>query len=225
MTDNANGAFRNVILHGDNVALMRGMPRGRADFILTDPPYLVNYRGRDGRTVRNDDNVAWLRPAVNQIHRVLKPGGFMVSFYGWQKADLFMQAWRDAGFRIVGHIVFRKSYASTSRFLQYIHESAYLLAKGDAKLPRQPIPDVIDMPYSGNRMHPTQKPVVALLPLVHSFCPPSGITFDPFCGSGSSLVAAQHLGRNWLGMELDENGGEFTRSNDAWEGRSGRASA
>jgi site-specific DNA-methyltransferase (adenine-specific) len=74
-------------------------------------------------------------------------------------------------------------------------------------------------------MHPTQKPVVALLPLVHSFCPPSGITFDPFCGSGSSLVAAQHLGRNWLGMELDENGGEFTRSNDAWEGRSGRASA
>ncbi|GAA4477300.1 DNA methyltransferase [Gluconacetobacter asukensis] len=204
MTDNAKGAFRNVILHGDSVALMRAMPRGSVDFILTDPPYLVNYRGRDGRTVRNDDNTAWLRPAVNQMHRVLKPGGFMVSFYGWQKADLFMQAWRDAGFRIVGHIVFRKSYASTSRFLQYTHESAFLLAKGDAEPPRQPIPDVIDMPYSGNKMHPTQKPVAALLPLVHAFCPAGGLVMDPFAGSGSSLVAAQHLRRDWLGMELDE---------------------
>ncbi|GBQ27372.1 hypothetical protein AA12717_2663 [Gluconacetobacter sacchari DSM 12717] len=62
MTDNANGAFRNVILHGDSVSLMRAMPRRSADFILTDPPYLVNYQGRDGRTVRNDDNAAWLRP-------------------------------------------------------------------------------------------------------------------------------------------------------------------
>lgn len=66
MTDNAKGAFRNVILQGDSVALMRGMPRGSVDFILTDPPYLVNYRGRDGRTVRNDDNAVWLRPAFNR---------------------------------------------------------------------------------------------------------------------------------------------------------------
>lgn len=204
MTDNANGAFRNVILHGDSVALMRAMPRGSVDFILTDPPYLVNYRGRDGRTVRNDDNAAWLQPAFNQMHRVLKDGGFAASFYAWNRIDLFMAAWKAAGFRPVGHIIFRKSYASSARFVRYTHEAAYLLAKGNAKLPRQPIPDVIDMPYSGNRMHPTQKPVAALLPLVHAFCLPGGLVLDPFAGSGSSLVAAQHLGRNWLGMELDE---------------------
>ncbi len=181
-----------------------GMPRGSVDFILTDPPYLVNYRGRDGRTVRNDDNAAWLRPAVNQMHRVLKDGGFAVSFYAWNRIHLFMAAWKTAGFRPVGHIIFRKSYASSARFVRYTHEAAYLLAKGDAKLPRQPIPDVIDMPYSGNRMHPTQKQAAALLPLVHAFCPPGGLVLDPFAGSGSSLVAAQHLGCDWLGMELDE---------------------
>lgn len=204
MIDNGNGAFRNMIRHGDSVSLMRAMPRGSVDFILTDPPYLVGYQGRDGRTVRNDDNAAWLRPAFSQMHRVLKEGGFAVSFYSWTKVHLFMDAWRAAGFRVVGHLVFRKSYASSARFLRYSHEQAYLLAKGDAKLPRQPIPDVIDMPCSGNKLHPTQKPVAALLPLVHAFCPVGGLTFDPFCGSGSSLVAAQHLGRDWLGMELDE---------------------
>nr|WP_230975833.1 DNA methyltransferase [Acetobacter garciniae] len=133
-----------------------------------------------------------------------KDGGFAASFYAWNRIDLFMAAWKAAGFRPVGHIIFRKSYASSARFVRYTHEAAYLLAKGDAKLPRQPIPDVIDMPYSGNKMHPTQKPVAALLPLIHAFCPAGGLVIDPFCGSGSSLVAAQHLGRDWLGMELDE---------------------
>ncbi|MCH4092356.1 MAG: DNA methylase [Acetobacter sp.] len=148
--------------------------------------------------MRNDDNTAWLRPAFNQMHRVLKDRGFALSFYAWNRVDLFMAAWKAAGFRPMGHIIFRKSYASSARFVRYTHEAAYLLAKGDAKLPRQSIPDVIDMPYSGSRMHPTQKPVAALLPLVHAFCPAGGLVLDPFCGSGSSLVAAQHLGRDWL---------------------------
>jgi adenine-specific DNA-methyltransferase len=173
MTGNTNTAtdFRNTILNGDSVQLMRALPRNAVDFILTDPPYLVNYQGRDGRKVRNDDNARWLRPAFNQMHRVLKSGGFAVSFYGWNRIDLFADAWKAAGFRMVGHIVFRKSYSSSSRFLRYEHESAYLLAKGNVTPPAKPIPDVIDMPYSGNKMHPTQKPVAALLPLVEVFCP------------------------------------------------------
>ena len=71
---------RNTIFQGDCIATMRRFERGSVDFILTDPPYITHYRGRDGRTVTNDDNSRWLRPAFNQMHRVLKPGGFCVSF-------------------------------------------------------------------------------------------------------------------------------------------------
>jgi site-specific DNA-methyltransferase (adenine-specific) len=60
-----------------------------------------------------------------------------VSFYGWNKADLFISAWRAAGFRVVGHIVFLKRYTSSARFLRYQHEQAYLLAKGDV-IPNAP---------------------------------------------------------------------------------------
>jgi site-specific DNA-methyltransferase (adenine-specific) len=126
-----------------------------------------------------------------------------VSFYGWNKADLFISAWRAAGFRIVGHIVFRKRYTSSARFLRYQHEQAYLLAKGDVIPPESPLSDVIDFTYTGNRLHPTQKPIEALQPLIRAFCKAGGVVLDPFCGSGSTLVAAKDLDRNFIGIELD----------------------
>ena len=198
-----NSLPANQVLHGDCVELMRELPPESVDFILTDPPYLVRYRSRDGRTVANDNNDRWLKPAFAEMFRLLKPGAFAVSFYGWNRVDLFAGAWKAAGFRIVGHVVFRKRYASSGRFLRYTHESAYLLAKGAVTPPRDAIADVIDWKYTGNRLHPTQKPVDSLKPLVAAFCPPSGLVLDPFCGSGSSLVAANELGRDFLGIELD----------------------
>lgn len=96
-----------------------------------------------------------------------------------------------------------KRYASTSRFLAYHHEQAYLLVKGRPPPPLRPLPDVIDWHYTGNRLHPTQKSVRILTPLIESFSPPSGLVLDPFCGSGSTLAAARRCGRDFLGIELD----------------------
>ena len=84
---------------GDCIDVMAHLPARSIDFVLTDPPYLVRYRDRSGRRVANDDNDAWLKPAFAQIHRVLKADSLCVSFYGWDKVDLFMAAWREAGFR------------------------------------------------------------------------------------------------------------------------------
>lgn len=80
---------------------------------------------------------------------------------------------------------------------------AYLLAKGDVTPPARPIPDVIDFRYTGNKLHPTQKPLGALKPLISAFCPPEGVVLDPFAGSGSTLVAAKLLGRRYIGFEID----------------------
>jgi site-specific DNA-methyltransferase (adenine-specific) len=193
----------NTIIHGDCVEALATLDPASVDFTLTDPPYLVNYQSRDGRSVVNDADSHWLCPAFAQIHRVLKPASFCVSFYAWNRVHLFMDAWRSAGFRPVGHLVFRKRYASSARFLRYEHEAAYLLAKGDVQLPAQPISDVIEFRYTGNKLHPTQKPTTALTPLISAFCPPDGIVLDPFAGSGSTLVAAKQLGRRYIGIEID----------------------
>ncbi len=193
----------NVILRGDCIDVMRRMPSNSVDFILTDPPYLVNYCDRSGRSIQNDANESWLKPAMAEAYRLLKQDRVAVMFYGWTKVDAFFQAWRDAGFQPVGHLVFRKSYSSKSRFLRYYHEQAFLLAKGRPPLPKQPLADVLDMPYTGNKLHPTQKPVTALIPLVRSFSSPNEMVLDPFAGSGSSCAAALLSNRRYLGIEMD----------------------
>ena len=78
------------VTRGDCVDVMKDMPSRSIDFVLTDPPYLVHYRDRTGRRVLNDDNDTWLEPAFAQMHRLLKPGGSCLSFYAWNKVDLFM---------------------------------------------------------------------------------------------------------------------------------------
>lgn len=196
-------AVRNTIRHGDCIKLMRRMDAASVDFILTDPPYICRYRDSTGRTVANDDNGRWLEPAFAEMFRLLKPDSLCLSFYGWNQADRFINAWRQAGFRLVGHMVFQKPYASSARFLEHRHEQAYLLAKGDPALPCAPLPDVQGWRYTGNRLHPTQKPVDILRPLVRAFTPAGGLVLDPFCGSGSSLVAANDESRDFLGIELD----------------------
>ena len=214
----------NSLLLGDCIDVMRRFPDRCIDFILTDPPYIASYKSRDGQSVCNDNNTAWLKPAYAEMFRVLKRDTFVISFYGWPKTDLFFDAWKSAGFRIAGHIVFRKRYTSKSAFLQYRHEQAFLLVKGNPAFPEQPVPDVIDMPYSGNKLHPTQKPIAILKPLIEAFTKTGDTILDPFAGSASTLVAARALSRNYVGIEMEE-AHHRAATNRLAEGRIARRSA
>ena len=74
--------------------------------------------------------------------------------------------------------------------------------------------DVIDIPTTCNGMgettpHPTQKPEELLRKFVLASSKPGETVLDPFSGSGTTLVAAQQLGRQWLGCELDATYNEW----------------
>jgi adenine-specific DNA-methyltransferase len=199
-------SIMNDIAHGDCIEVMRSLPWASVDFILTDPPYVTGYtpyKNNAGQKVINDDNGAWLLPAFRQMYRVLRPDSLCVSFYGPLNAHLFMDAWRTAGFRVVGHIAFVKEYPSSTRFLRHQHEAAFLLAKGTPARPAAPVSDVFAWQYTRNRLHPTQKPVQPLKELIAAFTKPGHIVLDPFCGSGSTLAAARELERRFVGIELD----------------------
>ena len=192
------------IIQGDATPTLQTLPSASIDLIITDPPYLVSYRDRSGRTLANDDAPEAVLPAIAEMYRVLKDGSYCIMFCGWSAIAQFSQAWEHAGFRTVGQIVWCKSYASRTWHTECRHESAYMLAKGYPAKPVAPISDVQEWQYSGNRHHPTEKAVGILTPLVRAYSKAGSIILDPFSGSGSTSVAAALNGRRYIGVELEE---------------------
>jgi len=82
----------------------------------------------------------------------------------------------------------------------HIDAGHYVSEDGGPRLVRS----VIDVANEhGRALHPTQKPLGILAPLIAYSVPPGGIVVDPFIGSGSTGIAARMLGREFVGCELN----------------------
>ena len=196
-----------TIYHGDCQSVLPQLATASVHFVLTDPPYLVGYRGRwdsPNEQIVGDTDPSWVEPVYRELWRVLKPDSFCVSFYGWPHTDTFLGLWKAIGFRPVSHLAFVKRQWGLGRFTRGTHETAYLLAKGSPPIPKSAISDVIDWQREDVSFHPNQKPVSALAPLILTYCPDGGIVLDPFMGSGSTLRAAKDLGMSAIGIEIEQ---------------------
>ena len=194
----------NTIINGDCLHILPQLQAESVDFILTDPPYLVNYKDRTGRSIKNDNNDAWLKPAFAEMYCVFAHHSFCISFYGWSHADHFIAAFRSTDFRIVGHLVFPKRYTSTTRHLRYQYECAYVLVKGYPKVPEYPIGE---MPSTSCRAATSytrpRNLYLRFCHVVETFSKSGGLVLVPFAGSGSTLHAARSLGHPYLSIGLD----------------------
>ena len=196
-----------TIYHGNCLDVLPFFRANSVDFVLTDPPYLVRYKGRwdsDKEQIIGDDNPTWIVPAFAEIWRVLKNDSFCVSFYGWPHSDIFVGAWKALGFQIISHLAFVKRIWGLGRFTRGQHETAFLLAKGKPLIPRNGISDVIEWERELDAIHPNQKPATALYPLIATFAPGDGLILDPFMGSGSTLRAAKDFGLRAIGIEIEK---------------------
>jgi len=115
-----------------------------------------------------------------------------------------MQAWRESGFRPVSHLVWTKTHCSRKGYTQSYHEVGFLLAKGKPAQPWNPPSDLLPWEYTGNELHPNQKPVIAILPLIEALSKPGEIILDPFAGSGTTAVAARSCHRNFILIEKED---------------------
>ena len=70
---------------------------------------------------------------------------------------------------------------------------------------------IIEFPSVHPPIHPTQKPVELMAWLIKTYSNPNQLILDPFCGSGTTCVAAKMLGRRYIGIEISEKYCEIAR--------------
>ena len=94
------------------------------------------------------------------------------------------------------------------------YDSIYYI---DSPAPGLPLPDYWNIGFMGGGRkektgYPTQKPLALLERIIKASCPPGGIVLDPFCGCATACIAAEKLGRKWIGIDLSPKAGELVKS-------------
>jgi site-specific DNA-methyltransferase (adenine-specific) len=79
-----------------------------------------------------------------------------------------------------------------------------VLAKGSPKKPQFAISDVLVWDDISQQVHLNQKPLGVISRLISTYSVEKASILDPFCGSGTTLVAARNLARRAVGIEIDE---------------------
>ncbi len=199
---------------GDAVAWLKSMPSCSVDLIITDPPYesLEKHRAR-GTTTRLKKSKAssnqWFAIFPNQrfeelfseIERVLKKNGHFYLFSDSETMFFTKPIAEQCGFKFWKPLVWDKVKNGMGYHYRARCEFILFFEKGKRRLADLSIPDVLSCPriYRG---YPTEKPVELLETLIKQSSCPGEIVADPFCGSGSTGVAAHNLGRVFWGNDL-----------------------
>ena len=81
---------------GDCLELMKDIPDGSVDLVLTDPPYGIafksNHRKERYNEIKNDKSLEWLEKYVGECFRILKHNTAVYFFCSWHNVDVFKQA-------------------------------------------------------------------------------------------------------------------------------------
>jgi len=189
--------------------LMRG---SKADLLLTDPPYNVNYENAQGDKIQNDDMGdeqfrAFLTSMFGLAFESMNPGA---AFYVWhadREAYNFLAALRDHGQKIRQCVIWVKSSLVMGRQDYQSRHEPCLYGWKDGAAHRwyndrkQTTIMHFDKP-SRSDLHPTMKPLELIAYQIGNSTTSRSVVLDPFLGSGTTLIAAEQLGRSCYGMEL-----------------------
>lgn len=209
---------RHKLMCGDATSgdvLKRLMGGDKVDMYLTDPPYNVAYEGKteDKLTIQNDsmEDSAFYQFLVDSFvaaDSVMNEGA---AFYVWHvdsEGYNFRGACRAVEWELRECLIWNKNTMVLGRQdYQWKHEPCLYGWKGGAAhnwYSDRKQTTVIDMNKPNrNAEHPTMKPVQLFAYLIENSSKPGDIILDSFCGSGTTLIACEQMGRVARVLELD----------------------
>lgn len=207
---------RHRLLCGDSTkaetfeTLMQGR---KANLVVTDPPYNVNYEGTAGK-IKND-NLAdekfyrFLFDAFSNIEKVMADDASIYVFHADTEGLNFRKAFSDAGFYLSGCCIWKKPSLVLGRSpYQWQHEPCLYGWKKRGKhqwySDRKQTTIWEFEKTKKNTDHPTMKPIPLLAYPIQNSSMSNTLVLDPFGGSGSTLIACEQTDRDCYTIELDE---------------------
>ena len=138
----------------------------------------------------------------------------MILFCEFEQQLYFIELAKRYGLNNYINLVFRKNFSAQvlKAYMKIVGNCEYGLILYRDKLPKfrndgKMIFNCIDWPRDNEseKIHPTQKPVKLLERIIEIFTDPGDVVIDPVAGSGSTLIAAENLGRKAYGFEIKKD--------------------
>lgn len=185
----------------------------KANLVVTDPPYNVNYEGSAGKiqndSMKEDAFEKFLLDAYTQMNSAMADDASIYVFHSDSHGLAFRKAFEEAGFYLSGCCIWKKQSLVLGRSpYQWQHEPCLFGWKKNGKHQwysdrKQTTIWEFDKPKK-NGDHPTMKPIPLIAYPIRNSSMSNCIVLDPFGGSGSTLIACEQLGRICHTIELDE---------------------
>ena len=185
----------------------------KANLVITDPPYNVNYEGSAGKikndNMANDAFYRFLLEAFKNTEAVMSSDASIYVFHADTEGLNFRRAFADAGFTLSGCCIWKKQSLVLGRSpYQWQHEPVLFGWKKSGKHKwyagrKETTIWEYDKPKK-NGDHPTMKPIPLLAYPIKNSSVTNSIVLDPFGGSGSTLIACEQTDRICYTIELDE---------------------
>jgi site-specific DNA-methyltransferase (adenine-specific) len=217
--------------HGECLSILKTMDAASVDAVITDPPYSSGGFSRDDKNKTPDQKytqteaqgrfpdfsgdsrdqrsyMMWCSIWIDEAMRILKPGGYFMTFTDWRQYPVMSDAIQCGGVFWRGTVVWDKGRGARAPHKGYFrHQCEYILwgTKGKIPIARHdgPFPGCFTVTVRQNdKHHLTGKPTELMRELARPV-PPGGVVLDPFMGSGSTGVAALLSGRSFIGIERE----------------------
>lgn len=212
----------NQIFNGDCLDLMKSIPDRSIDLIVTDPPYRLTQRGSSGTmsgywatdaarkgTVfeHNDIDISDYLP---EFYRVLKDDAHCYIMCNNLNMPHFFEVIGKSEFHFIKLLVWDKQTKICGKYYMGQIEFIFFLRKGkDKPINDCGTSDLLSYPnkkeknIDGSNIHDSQKPIGLMQTLIRNSSNEGDIVLEPFCGSGTTCIAALRENRKYIGIELD----------------------
>ncbi len=199
---------------GDCLDILQKLPDKSIDCIVTDPPYGINYKSLSHklplRSIANDKREAYklLDDTLALVYDKLKPNSHIYIFTNWQAYHSMAEVVKKY-FNLKNVLIWEKNsntrgdlkgnYGYKHEMIMYAHKGRrFLNGRRDGNILK------FNKVPSAWMLHPTEKPIELLEYLIQKSTNMGETVLDMFAGSGSTLVAAKNVGREYIGIELEK---------------------